>query len=462
MGRRREDTAAMLDSTPTLSGAEALVQRDRDLLIHPYLPTSVEERVIMQRGEGCRLWDVEGREYLDATGGLWLAQVGHGRREIAEAARAQMEQLEYFMSFWEFSNERAIELAERLVAISPDGVDHVYFTSGGSEGNEAAIKMARYHHHRRGDTERTWILAREQAYHGVGYGSGSATGFPIYHEGFGPMLPNVKHLTTPWPYRSELFGGEDPADFLLRELEDTINTIGPDRIAAMIGEPIMGVAGMIIPPEGYWTRVRELLSRHGILLIFDEVVTAYGRTGSWFAAQHFGIEPDIIVTAKGLTSGYMPQGAVLVSGAVAEVLGQDHGFPMGYTYNGHPTACAVAMANLDIIEREDLLGKAKTTGKYLLDKLTPLADELEVVGEVRGVGMMLALELVTSKATREPLVVSPPVEDVARRDTGVIVRNCGHNVVLSPPLSMTTAEADELVGALESVLRRLRPDGTWA
>jgi adenosylmethionine-8-amino-7-oxononanoate aminotransferase len=450
----------MSHSTTTMSAAEATIQRDRDLLIHPYLPATVTERVVMREGDGARLRDIEGREYLDATGGLWLAQVGHGREEIAAAAAAQMRELEYFMSFWEFSNERAIELAERLVRISPDSLTHVYFTNGGSEGNEAAIKMARYFHHRRGEGERTWILAREQAYHGIGYGSGSATGFDIYHEGFGPMLPNVRHLTPPWPYRAELFDGEDPTEFCLRELEATIEEIGPGKIAALIGEPIMGVAGMIVPPDDYWPRVRELLSAHGILLILDEVVTAYGRTGNWFAAQHFGIEPDIVVTAKGITSGYMPLGAVLLSDPIATALGEDHGFPMGYTYNGHPTSCAVAMANLDIIEREGLLERAKATGELLLERLRGLAD-LEIVGEVRGVGMMLAVELVKDRETREPLLVDPPVEDVVRRDSGVIVRNCGHNVVLSPPLSMTDAEANEVADGLESVLRRLRPDGTY-
>ena len=451
----------MTDTSITISPAEAISRRDRDVLIHPYLPSSVTERVVMREGRGCRLRDVEGRQYLDATGGLWLAQVGHGRPEIAAAAAAQIEQLEYFMSFWEFSNERAIELAERLVAISPDPLSHVYFTSGGSEGNEAAIKMARYHHHRRGDTERTWILARHHAYHGVGYGSGSATGFPIYSDGFGPMLPHVHHLTPPWPYRRELYGGDDPTDFCLRELEDAIDRIGPNRIAALIGEPIMGVAGMIVPPDDYWPRVRELLSAHGILLILDEVVTAYGRTGSWFGAQHFGVEPDIVVTAKGITSGYMPLGAVLVSDAVAEVLGRDHGFPMGFTYNGHPTACAVAMANLDIIERERLLDRARATGALLLERLGELA-ALPVVGEVRGVGMMLALELVADKQTREPLVAESPPQDVIRRETGVIVRDCAHNLVLSPPLSMTDEEADEVVDAIGSVLERLRPDGSYA
>jgi PLP-dependent transaminase len=444
---------------PTIQAdAQRLAQRDRDLIIHPYLAGSAQERVVMAQGSGCRLRDVEGREYLDATGGLWLAQVGHGRAEIAEAAARQMEQLEYFMSFWEFTNERAIELAERLVAISPDGVSRVYFTSGGSEGNEAAMKMARYVQHRRGETGRTVVLARRNAYHGVGYGSGSATGFPIYHEGFGPMLPDVHHLTPPWPYRSELFGGEDPSEFLLRELEQTIESIGPQRIAALIGEPIMGVAGMIVPPDDYWPRVRELLSAHGILLIFDEVVTAYGRTGSWFAAQHFGVEPDIIVTAKGITSGYMPLGAVLVSEDVAEVLARDHGFPMGYTYNGHPTACAVALVNLEIIEREGLLARASETGRYLLDRLREL-ESLPVVGEVRGVGLMLAVELVRDKQTREPLAMDAAPQDVIRRESGVIVRDCAHNLVVSPPLIMTEEEADEVVAAMASVIERLDVDG---
>jgi PLP-dependent transaminase len=443
------------------SDAQRVIQRDRDLIIHPYLPATTTERVVMREGSGCRLTDIEGREYLDATGGLWLAQIGHGRAEVAEAAARQMEQLEYFMSFWEFSNERAVELAERLVAIAPEALTHVYFTSGGSEGNEAAIKMARYHHHRRGDGDRTWILARRNAYHGVGYGSGSATGFPVYHEGFGPMLPNVRHLTPPWPYRSELFGGQEPTEFLLDELERTIVEIGPGHIAAMIGEPIMGVAGMIVPPDDYWPRVRELLCAHGILLILDEVVTAYGRTGRWFGAQHFGVEPDIVVTAKGITSGYVPLGAVLMSDAVAESLGADHGFPMGFTYNGHPTACAVALANLAIIEREGLLDRARETGALLLERLGGLRD-LPVVGEVRGVGMMLAVELVADKDTREPLDMSAAPQDAIRRETGVIVRDCAHNLVLSPPLVMTAEEAGEVVDAVASVVERLRPDGTIA
>ncbi len=447
-------------SAPSTKSAE-LERADRELIIHPYLTGSVQERVVMVQGSGCRLRDAEGRSYLDATGGLWLAQVGHGRAELAQAAARQMTQLEYFTSFWEYSNEPAIELARRLVEISPERQSHVFFTSGGSEGNEAAIKMARYHHYRRGEPERTWILARRNAYHGIGYGSGSATGFPLYHEGFGPVLPHIRHLTPPWPYRAELFDGDDPTEFCLRELEQTIHELGADHIAAFMGEPIMGVAGMVVPPQDYWPRVRELLDEHGILLMFDEVVTAYGRVGEWFAAQHFGVEPDIIVTAKGITSGYVPLGAVLASDEVSESLSRDVGFPMGFTYNGHPTACAVALANLEIIEREGLLARARETGRVLLDGLASMS-ELEIVGEVRGVGMMLAVELVADRSTREPLPMHAGPQDVIRREAGVIVRECAHSLVLSPPLVMSRAEANETVDAIRSVLERMDASGEIA
>jgi PLP-dependent transaminase len=437
--------------------AQELAQADRQRIIHPYLPSSAKQRVVMVEGDGCRLRDADGREYLDATGGLWLAQVGHGRREIAEAAAEQMQRLEYFTSFWEFTNDRAIELAERLTSISPPKQTHVYFTSGGSEGNEAALKMSRYAHWRRGERDRTWILARRQAYHGVGYGSGTATGFPVYHEGFGPMLPHVRHLTQPWPYRAELFDGEDPTDFCIAELERTIDELGADKIAAFIGEPVMCVAGMLVPPDDYWPRVQELLREHGITFIFDEVVSAYGRVGHWFAAEHFGVEPDIIVTAKGITSGYAPLGAVLVSDEIAEAVTEE-GFPMGFTYNGHPTSCAVALANLELIESEGLLERAQETGAYILERLQGLLD-LPVVGEVRGVGMMHAVELVGDRESRNPLAMDSAPQDVIMRETGVIVRDCQHNLVISPPLIMSRAEADEVVDAMRSVLERTGPDG---
>jgi PLP-dependent transaminase len=459
-GRGNEEDTMALTATQAGRTADELAAADRSLIIHPYLPASTGERVVMVEGHGCRLRDADGNDYLDATGGLWLAQIGHGRSEIAEAAARQMERLEYFTSFWEFSNERAIELAERLISISPSKQTHVYFTSGGSEGNEAALKLSRYSHWCRGERERTWILARRHAYHGVGYGSGTATGFPVYHEGFGPMLPHVRHLTQPWPYRAELFDGQDPTDFCIRELEQTIDELGGERIAAFIGEPVMGVAGMLVPPDDYWPRVQELLREHGITFIFDEVVSAYGRIGQWFAAQHYGVEPDIIVTAKGITSGYAPLGAVLVSDEIAEAVTEE-GFPMGFTYNGHPTSCAVALANLDVIEGEGLLERARETGAYILERLGELSD-LPIVGEVRGVGMMHAVELVGDRESRNPLAMDSAPQDVIRRETGVIVRDCQHNLVISPPLVMSREEADEVVAAMRSVLERMDTSGAIA
>jgi PLP-dependent transaminase len=437
--------------------ASSLEKTDRAHIIHPYLPASYEERVIMVSGKDSTLTDVNGKEYLDATGGLWLAQIGHGREELGQVAAEQISTLEYFTSFWEFSNDKAIALAAKLASIAPENINHVYFTSGGSEGNEAAIKMARYFHFRQGAEDRNWIIARRNSYHGIAYGGGSASGFDVYHDGFGPMLPHVAHVSPAWPYRSDLYNGQDPTDFLVAELEETIESIGADKIAAFIGEPIMGVGGMLVPPDDYWPRVAALLKRHGILLILDEVVTAYGRVGSWFAAQHFGVDPDIIVTAKGITSGYIPLGAVLVADHVAEVLGRDHGFPMGYTYNGHPTAAAVALRNLEIIEREGLLERAKTIGAYLNQQLRTLLD-LEIVGEVRYVGMMHAVELVADRETREPLARVNELPDEIRK-SGVIVRDCGHNLVLSPPLIMTEDEADRAVAAMRAVLERAGKDG---
>ncbi|MFC7547531.1 aspartate aminotransferase family protein [Plantactinospora sp. GCM10030261] len=436
----------------------AMTALDSAHVIHPHRLARHSETIVMVRGEGSRVWDTEGREYLDGTAGLALTQVGHGRPELAAAAERQMRQLDYYPSFWEYSNPRAIELATRLIELAPGDLTKVFFTSGGSDGVEAAIRMARLYHYQRGATGRTVILSRRGAYHGVGYGSGSLTGFADYHVGFSPMLPDVQHLTPPWAYRRELFDGHDPTDFCLRELERTIEEIGPGRIAAFVGEPVMGVAGMVTPPDDYWSRAEALLRAHGILLVADEVICGYGRTGHWFASERYDITPDIMVTAKGLTSGYFPLGAVLVSGAVAEQLdlGPD-GFPIGYTYTGHPTGCAVALANLDVIERENLVRRAAELGRSLLAALAPLAD-LPVVGEVRGAGLMIALELV--RDTAAGTAVGANIARYVREEHGIIVRPHETVVSISPPLVLTDAEADRLVAALRDALTRVGPDGT--
>ncbi|HEY6797470.1 MAG TPA: aspartate aminotransferase family protein [Kineosporiaceae bacterium] len=448
-----------IDTAKVAEQSSPLIAADLANVIHPSLPGGRRDRTVLVSGSGCRVTDTNGREYLDASGVLAVSQVGHGRAELARAAADQMTRLEYFHTWGTISNDKAIELAARLVALSPEPLRKVYFTSGGAEGNEVALRMARLFHHRRGHSERTWILSRKFGYHGIGYGSGGVSGFPVFHEGFGPSMPDVHFLTPPYPYRQELYSGTDVTEFCLAELRETIERIGPERIAAMIGEPVMGVMGAVIPPLDYWPRVAQLLRSYGILLILDEVITGYGRVGHWFAAEHFGVTPDIMVTAKGLTSGYIPHGAVLVTEDVAAALTDGGGLPLGYTYTGHPTACAVALANLDIIEREGLLANAVAVGGHLRARLEEVAD-LPVVGQVRQLGLMLAVELSSDRAARRPLPQGTgEVADALREQEGIIVRNNPYAVVLYPPLILTADDADELAEGMRRVLARVDADG---
>jgi len=450
-------------TTASIGRMTELAKVDRELLVHPHLHGSIEERVVFVRGKGCRLWDADGRQYLDATGGLWLSQVGHGREEIAEVASEQMRTLEYFTGFWEFSNDKAIELAGALADIVPGKPRRTFFTSGGSDANESAIKAARLYHHRRGEEGRTWILARDCGYHGVAYGSGTATGIPDFKVGFGPLLPHVEHLTAPAPFRTELFDGQDPTDFLIAELETTIQRIGPRSIAALIGEPIIGAGGLIVPPDDYWPRVREVLDRHGILLIADEVVTGFGRTGSWFASEAMGLDPDIVVLAKGITSGYVPLGAVVMSDEIADAISAEVGFHHGFTYFAHPVACAVALRNIELLRSERLPERAREAGEMLMEELAPIA-ELEVVGDLRGRGLLAGIELVADQSTRAPIEFEAgnDVADRVRRDHGVIIRQMESILAISPPLVIADEELRRVADAVKQTLTTLRPDGTFS
>lgn len=439
---------------------EELLALDRHL-IHPHQPLDATDRTIFVAGKGSRLWDVDGREYLDATGGLWLAQVGHGREEIADAVAAQTKELEYFTSFWGFTNSTILELIEVLREITPDGIDQFLFTSGGSESDEAALKTARYYWYKRGKPTKNWILSRTNAYHGTAFGGGSASGFPADNAGLGPLVPHIRHLTPPHAYRTWLFDGQDPTDFCIAELERTIAEIGADNIAAFIGEPVMGVGGMVPPPADYWPRVEEVLRKNDILFIFDEVVTGFGRTGSWFAAQRFGVQPDIMAVAKGITSGYIPLGAMMTTAEIADTVREGVGHPTGYTYSGHPVAAAASLANLAIMQREGLVERANSIGDYLADGLQRAVGGLEIVGEIRHTGMAFAIELTKDSRTHEPLETDVPLADVILQETGVIVRASIPTIlVASPALTLSEAEADQIVSAIASVLVRLSPDGT--
>jgi PLP-dependent transaminase len=434
---------------------------DRRHIIHPLLSADRTDRCVIVRGRGSTVWDAYGNELLDMSGaGNWLAQVGHSRAELAEVMAQQAARLPYFSSFYEFSNDKSIQLAARVTRLAPAGLDRVFFTSGGSEGVDTAIKAVRLYHTRRGEPERTWIIARQMGYHGSTYGGSSATGFDFVHYGIGPTLPHVERVSPPFPFHPEMYGGEPITDFLIRELEQAIERIGPDKIAAMIGEPVLGGGGVVQPPADYWPRVRNTLSQHGILLIADEVVTAYGRTGAWFSSAELGMAPDVIVTAKGITSGYVPLGAVLIRDAIGEVLASSDGFLHGFTYFGHPTACAVALANLDLIEAEDLPQRSLAIGQWLRQGLAPAA-ELAAVGEVRVVGATVGIELVSDQQTRQP--VPPPVAASVVRELhqahGVIARPYGPVVVMAPPLVLEEAEAKRAAAATVEVLSRLDADG---
>jgi putrescine aminotransferase len=435
-----------------LASHEQIQSWDTEHVIHPW--SFAGPSLLLVRGEGSSYFDADGREYLDALGGIQLCEIGHGRAELAEVAAAQMTELEYAPMFWNFGNERAAELAHRLVELAPEGIDEVFFTNGGSESCESAIKMARLYHYNRGEPDRMWILSLSYSYHGMTYGALSASGLAGLKAGVGELPGGFYHLTTPYPYRGDTF------DDCLRELEETIAHLGAGRIAAFIGEPVLTVGGVIVPPPEYWHAVTELCHEHGILLIADEVVTAFGRLGEWFASRSWGMTPDLIATAKGLTSGYLPLGAVLTSREVGETLRTaESGFMHGYTYCGHPVACAVALKNLEIIGREALRANATRVGAHLRAGLQSLL-ELPVVGDVRGAGLLASVELVADKTTRTPIQVRrQEIADRVRDEQRVIVRSIYQNVILAPCLTLTESQADRIVEALHEVLATTSSDG---
>jgi len=402
-------------------------------VIHPHQVVGrAKPPVVFVEGDGARIRDEDGNWYIDGTCGLWVCAIGHGRHELAEAARAQMETLEYYASFWEFTNPPAIELAARLAELAPGALQRVFFTNGGSEGTETAIKLARMAWRAQGQPDRTVIISRKMGYHGVSYGALHATGIPPLREGWGPLPADFVHVDVPYPLRGTT------TEQLVAQLEATIAEVGPDRVAAFIGEPVIGVGGMIPPHDDYWPAIAAVLRRHGILFICDEVVTGFGRTGRWFGSDHWGgLEPDLMVTAKGLTSGYFPLGAVLLTDAVADML-EGQALRHGFTYNGHPTGCAVALENLAIIEREGLVERAALLGEHLLAGLLEL-ERLPAVAQARGFGLMAGLELNVEDATE--------LSDRIRR-RGVIVRATGQKLVMSPPLVIEREQIDTILGVL--------------
>lgn len=410
--------------------------------------------LVMVRGEGSTVWDADGKAYIDAFAGLWNINVGHGRSELAEIAKQQIEEIAYGPTFFGLATPPPIELAAKLAEMYPGPVNHFQFTSGGAESNETAIKIARYYWALKGQPEKVTIISRMMAYHGIAMGALSATGIPGYWANFGPRPEGFVHLMAPYSYRN----ADDPDDEdafvnkLVEDLEATIENVGAENIAAMIGEPVQGAGGVVPPPQSYWTRIKEVLDANDILLIADEVITGFGRTGTMFGVQQYDVQPDIVSIAKGVTSGYIPLGAVGVTDDIYEtMLEPDAMFMHGFTYSGHPVACAVGLTNIGIIESEKLPDRARETGEYLIGRLEELLGH-QNVGDVRGKGMMMIVEVVKDKASKEAFTAADGVGAKltrATRDRGVIVRAGDNGVSIAPPLILTREEADRVVTAVQ-------------
>ena len=437
---------------PAHTDSRSLLAADSAHLIHPlHHPSATATARVWVEGKGAVIKDATGKEYIDGLAGLWNVNVGHGRRELADAAQRQMSTLAYHSSYAGGSNRPAIALAEKLSTLFYPSINTFYFTSGGAEATDTSIKTARFYWKALGKPEKTKVIARHRAYHGLTLAAMSATGLPAFWPMFEPRVPGFSHIDAPDPYR---FVHGDTTISLgvaaARKLEEAIQREGAETVAAFIAEPIQGAGGVIVPPDDYFPEIRRICDKYGVLFIADEVITGFGRTGRWFALERYGVEPDIVQFAKGITSGYIPLGGMGVSDAVRDVI---NGVPAGkrwmhaYTYSGHATCCAVALENIAIIEREGLVARAATSGARLLERLKALENDANV-GHVRGLGLIAAVEVVADKSTKQ---LFPPEAGVAARLTeamlqrGLCTRVALDCICLAPPFVISDAEIDRMV-----------------
>lgn len=437
---------------------EEWIERDRNAVQHPGGGGGADT-VVLSHGKGSAVWDVDGREYLDAQGGAWFNLVGHGRTELAVVAARQMARLAHFSIGFDFSSMPATALAEKLIELAPGNIRRARFMSGGGEADDHALQLVRLYHHRNGDPQRRKVLTHRGAYHGgTSGGAELAGGVP----GAGGTPGEVIQLTQPRPYHPELYGNRGMTDFCVDELQSVIAEHGPENIAAMFGELVIGPGGMIPLPDDYWPRMTAVLKRHGILFVADEVVTAFGRAGAWFTSNDYGLEPDIIVLAKGIASGYVPIAALLLDGRLADAV---NGIGPGNSYAGHNVGCAVASAHMDIIERENLLENSRARGAQFLDELSQLASH-PLVGNIRGRGLMIGVELVADKDSRRPLSDLAPalhrdLPRYVRREHAVLLGMRAGAIVLTPPLIITEPEVSRICNAVIDAVGRIDP-GTFA
>ncbi len=414
---------------------------------------------IIAKGEGCWVWDVDGHKLLDGVAGLWSSNLGHSCREVRDAIVAQLDELPFFNTFRGTTHPRAIELSAQLVKMmQPDGVAAVMFSNGGSDAVEGALKLARQYHKLRGDKDRHKFIALKQGYHGVHFGGMSVNGNTNFRRNYEPLLPGCFHIDSPWLYRNAYTQDEaELGRIVAAQLEREIVFQGPDTVAAFIAEPIQGAGGVIVPPANFWPLVREVCDRHGVLLIADEVVTGFGRTGHLFGTRLWGVQADLWCLAKGISSGYVPLGATAIGQRVAAAFEADETaagqVTHGYTYSAHPVAAAAALATLRILQRDDVPGHVARVAPAFQARLRGLTQRHAWVGDVRGHGLMLGVEMVADAAKKTPL---PKTSDVPARVAraayrrGLMVRVSGPNLILSPPLVITENELDFLCSTLEA------------
>ncbi len=444
------------------SDLPALLRADAEHLLHPlYHPSDHAHPMVLVRGEGAEVIDAEGRRYFDGLSGLWNVNVGHGRRELARAASEQMDTLAYASAYTGFVNVPSVRLAEKLAELCYPNLNAVYFTTSGAESNESAFKIARHFWKLKGKPEKVKFVSRRWGYHGVTMAAASATGLPAYHKMFAPLVPNFVQTVGPYRFRCELEGAEgprpctDPArhDYAA-ELERTILAEGPETVAAIIAEPVQGAGGVIVPPADYWPKLRAIADKHDVLLIADEVITGFGRTGKWFALDHWGVQPDLMSFAKGVTSAYLPLGGVMVSDEIQDAIREAPGdmkFMHAATYSGHPTCCAVGLQNLAIIEREGLVERAAELGGPFQSQLRQLSS-LPQVGDVRGLALIAAVELVDREAKGAAFYdgaagfATRVLGECVKR--GLIPRLRGNVICLAPPLVSTEEQLSRVVNVI--------------
>ncbi len=417
---------------------------------------AIGARVIV-RGEGIYIWDSDGHRILDGMSGLWCVNVGYGRRELADAAHRQMMELPFYNSFFNTSNVPAIRLATELARVSPPGFEHVFYAGSGSEGNDTVLRMVRRYWDLQGQPQRKVVISRINAYHGSTVAGASLGGMSGMHAQGDLPIPGIAHIEQPYHFDH---GGGLPAEeyglVAARRLEEKIQELGPDKVAAFIGEPVQGAGGVIIPPSTYWPEIQRICDRHGILLVSDEVICGFGRLGRWFGCELMGARPDLITFAKGVTSGYIPMGGVLVGERVARALiAQGGEFAHGFTYSGHPVAAAVALENLAILEREHLIERVREdTGPHLEQGFEALADH-PLVGAAQTCGLTAGLVLVKSKRPLTRFDGALGVGMVCRKhmfDNGVVMRAVGERMIIAPPLVITRAQIDEMLALIRKCL----------